>query len=335
MSSHLRRCGIPSEAAKIMMLHWNNNSLDEALVQEKVEYVYNAQYQYGCNDALLKKHCSPKCIHFKKKDYIIETYNSEDLQKVLEDRMDTSWNGKTIDLTKIFGVSPMLDAIIYPGELVTIFGSTGANKTALAQNIMLGLDMAKNVIRPELQIPTLFLSLELSAPVMHKRNLQIASDSSKEEVNKNFREIWAKNKQKLAHITIQTIAPSLKQIEDKIKELQPKCVVIDYIDLVELGNGSEYNQIRTVSHHLRSMAVNMDLIIIQIAQVSREYSRAEILDLYAGKGCGAIENASGKVIGIGGQASSPKRNVELFKNSDGDLLSVELHWTPSFRLLKD
>ena len=80
------------------------------------------------------------------------------------------------------------------------------------------------------------------------------------------------------------------------------------------------------------MAVNNDIIIIQLSQVSREYSRSQVMDLYAGKGSGAIENASRKVIGINGNAKSKLRDVQVFKNSDGDLFKSQLEWTPSFRL---
>ena len=80
------------------------------------------------------------------------------------------------------------------------------------------------------------------------------------------------------------------------------------------------------------MAVNLDIIIVQVSQVSREYSRAEILDLYAGKGSGAIENASRKVIGLHGKASSSSKSIELLKNTDGELFKTELEWQPSFRL---
>ena len=80
------------------------------------------------------------------------------------------------------------------------------------------------------------------------------------------------------------------------------------------------------------MAVNMDIIIIQISQVARDYSRNEVLDLYAGKGSGAIENASRKVIGLRGQAKSKEKVVQMFKNTDGELFSCELEWTPSFRM---
>jgi hypothetical protein len=80
------------------------------------------------------------------------------------------------------------------------------------------------------------------------------------------------------------------------------------------------------------MAVNLDIIIIQVSQVGREYSRNDVLDLYAGKGSGAIENASRKVIGLSGQANSHVKELHVFKNTDGELIDYNLEWQPSFRL---
>ena len=80
------------------------------------------------------------------------------------------------------------------------------------------------------------------------------------------------------------------------------------------------------------MAVNLDVIIIQISQVSREYSRNDILDLYAGKGSGAIENASRKVIGLQGQANTNVKHISMYKNTDGELFDAEVEWRESFRL---
>ena len=94
----------------------------------------------------------------------------------------------------------------------------------------------------------------------------------------------------------------------------------------------EYEQIKQVSHYLSNLAVNMDIIIIQISQVSRDYSRNEALDLYAGKGSGAIENASRKVIGLNGQANEDTKKVSMFKNTDGELFDTDVVWQPSFRL---
>jgi replicative DNA helicase len=283
----------------------------------------------------MAKHCMPNCIHYKRKDYLVDVKNSEDLQADLESRLETDFSGRTIDLAKLFGVEDK-DATIYPGELVTIFGSTGANKTALAQNIVLGYNAEADEIQKDQQIPTLFLSLELSGFVMHRRNLQIVSGASKDEVIKNYKDLYKYHKDELSHIIMQSVSPTVQQIQEKIKQLQPKCVVIDYIDLVDVpfNKRGEYEKLNYISHSLSNIAVNDDIIIIQISQVSRDYSRNQIMDLYAAKGSGAIENASRKVIGITGSSESADKTMSIYKNSDGDLFEVALNWTPSFRLRK-
>jgi archaellum biogenesis ATPase FlaH len=333
IASHFKRHGIPSEYAKVALLHWNDNTLDEQQMIEKTESVYNGNYNYGCQDVLMKKYCQTKCIYFKNKDYHISVKNSDEMQKDFEERLETNFQGRTIPLAEMFGLDEF-DTKIYPGELVTIFGPTGANKTTLAQNLALGVDFKNDLINKEWQIPTLFLSLELSAWYMHRRHLQIVSGLSKEEVNEDYKNIYKKHADELRHLHIQTVSPTLNSIQDKIKELNPSVVIVDYIDLVETPRDvkGEYEQVKFVSHSLSNMAVNLDLIIIQISQVSREYSRNDILDLYAGKGSGAIENASRKVIGLNGQANTNVKHINMYKNTDGELFDVEVEWRNSFRL---
>ena len=333
VASHMRRHGIPSDAVKAALLHWNNNQLNPQIVIDKVESTYNYGYKYGCNDQLLKSVCSPKCIYYKNKDYLVDVKTSSNLQVDLEERLTTDFSGRAIDLGQMFGLEDK-DCTIYPGELVTIFGPTGANKTTLAQNIALGYDFLRDTINPDWQIPTLFLSLELSGWYMHRRNLQIVSGMTKDQVSAAPEEAGERYGHLLEHVVMQTISPSPDLIQKQVRDLQPRLVVVDYIDLVETPPHirGEYEQIKYISHYLSNLAVNMDIIIIQVSQVSREYSRTQILDIYAGKGSGAIENASRKVIGINGKQDSADKTVELFKNSDGDLFEVDLKWTPSFRL---
>ena len=335
IASHFFRHGIPSDAAKAALLEWNNGQLEDQLIIKKVEDTYRGGYKYGCKDVLMAKFCKTNCIYFKRKDYLVDVKNSEELQSELAERLETDFSGRTIDLAKLLGV-PNKDATIYPGELVTIFGSTGANKTALAQNIVLGYNAEHDQITKEAQIPTLFLSLELSGFVMHRRNLQIVANADKDMVVSNYKKLYEYHKEELSHIIMQSISPTIPQIQDKIKQLQPKCVVIDYIDLVDVpyNKRGEYEKLNFISHSLSNLAVNEDIIIIQISQVSRDYSRNQVMDLYAAKGSGAIENASRKVIGITGSSDSSDKKVSIYKNSDGDLFDAQLEWTPSFRLKK-
>ena len=330
--SYFKRNGVPSYYAKVCMLHWNNKSVNENKIMEMVENVYNRNYKYGCHDTVMSEHCKTQCIYFSHKDFLIDIKSSDEMQGELHERLTTDFSGKTLNLGKSLGVNK--ESIVYPGELVTIFGPTGSNKTTFAQNIALGVDFANDKIVKEWQIPTLFLSLELSSWYVHRRHLQIVSGKTKKEVNDNYKEIYEVNKDKLEHIMVQTISPTLDKISEKVRELQPSLVIVDYIDLVDtpVSYKGEYEKIKYISHGLSNLAVNNDLIIIQVSQVSREYSRNEVLDLYAGKGSGAIENASRKVIGLNGQADTETRAVRLFKNTDGELFDTEVEWTPSFRL---
>ena len=330
--SHFKRHGIPSHYAKVCMLHWNNKSMPEQQIMEMVENVYNRNYKYGCQDSVMLKHCKTQCIYFARKDYLVDIKSASTMQDELAERLTTDFSGKTINLSRALGLE--VESTIYPGELVTIFGPTGYNKNTFAQNLALGVDFVNNKIEKDWQIPTLFLSLELSSWYMHRRHLQIVAEESKQEVNDNYKRLYDTHKDELEHILVQTISPTLDKIYEKVRELQPQLVIVDYIDLVDtpVNYRGEYEKIKYVSHGLSNMAVNNDLIVIQISQVSREYSRNEVLDLYAGKGSGAIENASRKVIGLNGQPKSSKRQVRLFKNTDGELFDTAVEWTPSFRL---
>ena len=334
IASHFRRHGVPSEYAKVSLLHWNGNNMDENALINRIEQTYNKGYQYSCKDKLMAQHCQTRCIFFKRKDYLIDILSADSLQDEFHNRMTTDFQGKTVNLSNMLGLPRHIDATIYPGELVTIFGPTGSNKTTLAQNLALGVDFVNDRIVKEWQIPTLFISLELSAWYMHRRHMQIVAECSKEEVNERYDVIFRKHKDELGHISIQTVSPTIEQIKDKIRELNPAMVIVDYIDLVETPPHvkGEYEQIKHISHSLSNMAVNFDLIIIQISQVSRDYSRNEVLDLYAGKGSGAIENASRKVLGLNGQADDNVKNISMYKNTDGELFDTQLEWRPSFRL---
>ena len=332
--SHLRRNGVPSYYAKVILSDWNQNQLNKEVLNGIVERVYNAGYQYGCKDELMEKHCKTKCIHFQRKDYMIETTSVETLQSKLKERLTSDFSGRTINLSEMLGMEH-IDCDIYPGELITVFGRTGSNKSTFVQNLALGVDFANDSINPEWQIPTLFLSLELADWYMHRRGLQIVSGLDKDEVNDNYEGIFEKHKDDLAHITFQTISPTIDQIQQKIKELHPSLVIVDYIDLIDTrGRGrSEHEKIKYISHSLSSIAVNMDVIIIQVSQVGREHSKSDALSLYAAKGSGAIENASRKVISVDGQADDPKKTIRMLKNTDGDSnWECEIEWTNSFRL---
>ena len=102
----------------------------------------------------------------------------------------------------------------------------------MAHNIALGYDHFNDRINEKAQIPTLYLSLELAGWYMHRRSLQIAANQSKDSVTADYNNIYPLVKDKVSHISVQTVSPTLEQIQTKITELQPSMVIVDYIDLV-------------------------------------------------------------------------------------------------------
>lgn len=186
IASHFRRHGVPSEYAKVSLQHWNDGNLDENVLMDKIEQTYNKGYQYSCQDKYMKEYCQTRCIFFKRKDYLIDVLSADTLQDEFHNRMTADFKGKTVNLSQMLGLPSDIDSTIYPGELVTIFGPTGSNKTTLAQNLALGVDFVNDKIVKEWQIPTLFISLELSAWYMHRRHMQIVAGCRKEEVNENM-----------------------------------------------------------------------------------------------------------------------------------------------------
>jgi energy-coupling factor transporter ATP-binding protein EcfA2 len=328
IASHFKRSGIPSDATKAALLDWNNRSLDENLVIEHIENVYNRNYKYGCEDPILKKLCNTRCTYYKNKDYSVKLYSASDMQSMAIEREGIGFEGRVIDLAALMGQYEK-DCVIYPGELVSIMGPTGSGKTAFVQHLVLGLNLFTGEINPKAQMDTVYLSLELSPQLMHRRNMQIAGNLQKRYVIAHLGEAFKKTEHLISHIKLRVNSGNISDIEELVRTLIPKVLVVDYLDLIESERRSEHEQIKQVAHGLSSIAVRYDMIVILITQVSRDYAREHVLDLYAGKGSGAIENASRKVIGFNGQADSPKKHMSVFKNTDGELLEADVLHNPS------
>jgi archaellum biogenesis ATPase FlaH len=337
LASHFRRHGFPLEICIAGVKHWlERDTSEHQFTDEELRHIvsntYNKGYRYGCNDEVLQSHCSPQCIYYTNRDYDCEVLDYEQMHNHYITRLGTNYSYRTLNLDVLLNTSN--DARVYPGELVTVFGLTGVGKTAFMQNVCAGFDVYGHY-HPECQLPTLFITMEMTVDRMYRRWLQIVLDKTKEQVNEMFRTTENAPLPQISNILLRILSPSLEKIEEEIKKYEPRLVVVDYIELLDVGSNNERYKIKTITRRLKQLAINMDVIIVQLSQVSRSYSRAGILDLYAGRESGSIESDSDKVIGIWGSPGIKEKKIEFFKNRDGEYLNVQyVKSTNSFRFLK-
>uniref|UniRef100_A0A6M3K6N5 Putative helicase n=1 Tax=viral metagenome TaxID=1070528 RepID=A0A6M3K6N5_9ZZZZ len=335
LTSHFRRHGFPVDAAISAILGWiklNDEDFTEKEVEQIITYGYNKAYLYSCTDEILSKYCSPQCIYYKDRNYDSQILDTHDLHDSFIHRVTTDFSHSSLPVSKMFNVDKDVDFM--PGDLVTLFGLTGAGKTALAQNLAIGIDV-HGEHKEEYKLPVLYLSLEISPWLMYRREIQILRDMTKQQVVEDYKS----NKHQvvpaeLSHILVRSISPNLKQLEREIYEYEPRLVIIDYIELLDVSISNDRAKIKEITRFLRRLVNKLQIIIIQLSQVSREYSRAEVLDLYAGKESGSIECDSTKVIGLWGNSKIPYKKIEFFKNTDGELAEQYVMMQKSFRMIE-
>lgn len=320
MASHFKRQGIPEEATMFSLLGWNNKgrqSLDPKIVTGKVKTVYNSPYRYGCNDTLLKKYCSKNCIFYKHKNLSEETLmNASDMDKALEERIWMIQNKDLfINLKETFGLDD--DCVLYPGEFVVFQGDTGTNKTSIIQNIMLGVDMVNDLVKPP-GIPIIYYGPELHAGEIQLRNYCIVTGYNKERIVAHKEDVF-RYREALEHISVQQGILTLAGIEKLITENQPKVLVIDYFEQVEHPSWDRSPSIAVaeIAKALSAMAVKYNIIIIAISQVNRDSAKSKEIGIHSGFGSGAIEKTARRLFVINGEQNSPYRTISQVKaNSD-------------------
>ena len=178
---------------------------------------------------------------------------------------------------------------------------------------------------------------------MHKRNLSIINNCStrtvEDSIRTNTKSMYERSKEFIDHIKVSTLSPSLDKIIHDVQEFKPKLLVIDYLDLVDAGSRGEYERLNKICHGLRNLATNTNIIIVQLAQVARgalkdRDGKETNLTVNSGKGSGAIENSSSKVLSIEGKQGEKERIVTMHKNSNGSLFQVRLK-LDNLRLRRD
>jgi len=302
MASAFRRGGMPINACIASMTNFAE-TMEPKEVQRLVADVYKSGYRYSCNDEIMKRYCSDKCIFYKNKNYLPEIQNYDALEKEYGAFIGKDFSSTSFDLKDIYPDIPSY--ISYPGELIVVIGDTKLGKSAWIQNLCV-----------DIPLPILYLSLEMQSRLTFRRFIQIAHDMKKEEVNQFYREGKKGLADKIQHIQIMTTAPKLESVEKLIIESGAKIVVVDVIDAIEVQGMDSESKLGPIGAGLKAIAQNMDIIIIAIHHISKFSSREGHLDIHSGKGSSSIEQKADKVIAIEGNRDTPYRKISSLGSRD-------------------
>lgn len=297
MASSFRRDGVPQSGIVNMLQNWAD-TIEPYEVKRLVNGVFEHGYRYGCNDEVMSEYCDPKCVYYKRKDYTLEIVNSDQMEKNFTKFIRSDYLRNSFDMFRMFSDNSE-ECWVFPGELVVVTADTGIGKTAFVQNIVTKVD-----------VPVLFLSLETHETLMFRRFIQITTSKTKEEVMEYYKKNENTLSNSIRHIQIMSISPELSAIKQIVAEVQPKILVVDTTDMIEVPYAKSLEKDDKIVKELKQLAINQNIIVIGIHHISKGASREDHLSVHSLKGSSAIEQKADKVVGIetpGGVAAEKTR----------------------------
>lgn len=233
-----------------------------------------------------------------------ENITEEDLKKCLNS------DNKTI---KGLGL-PRLEACLKMKEhdfMVISASGTGGGKTALALNMLSELSkhyqcVYFNMEMAEEDIKERLVSIESDVPMETLERYKYITDKElKNKIDEAMKEIGERKR-----IDIHTGAKSLEAIKATINRMDPEEHIIVFIDHIGMIRGfsrsSLYEKTTEIAKTLRAMALNHNITMIALSQVSRQQNQQgntrnrenEAPTLSRLKESGEIENSARQVIFI-------------------------------------
>lgn len=189
-----------------------------------------------------------------------------------EKRVDDMRNGRFVDLSSFFGVQGKPAHVFY-GDIVSIVAGSGYGKTAFMQNLV-----------DHNGLPTLYISPEVSYWLFLRRQLQIKTGLSKNQVYSNYTRLIQENVEYLDNICVierginkKTIAAELKEV---LEEIPVKQIVIDHMKLMAFDSKNIRSEIEEFVAFIKPFAVENEIIVYLISQVPKS---AQGMDKFTGK----------------------------------------------------
>ena len=306
-----RRRGDTFNSCLVLAKDWNarnNEGITDYELVKQSRYIWDRGYTPGCKDKVLVKYCDTKCIHYQKKNLSVLVESATDMEKSYGIYMK-SLADKALDIGTILGMRKKV--ILVPQDYVLFFGSSGLNKTNLAQVISVRL-------RPK---KVLYLNLEFASSLLYRRSLQIATKMTKIELEKYYLENSDGLAKYVDHISVIDISPNLEVLKKTISEHSPHIVFVDTLGLLEVDGYGDKTKI--IGEALKSIARRTSTIIVGIHHISKQAAfddkgNPKELTIQSGLGSSSLHNQADWVWGIEGRQDSTIRTFKSLKARDDD-----------------
>lgn len=323
MISSWKRAGIPFIVTLNGMVKWAQNELNTSEIERTVMNVYDNQYIYGCDDAILMEYCDPKCIHFKRKDYVLDIRDVDSLEDTFTEYIMKDFTERSVNINDVFPGGP--DYLFKPGELVVFSGDTGMGKTAFVQNLV-----------THTKKDTLFLSLEMNEILIWRRFVQIAKGQTAEWVQNQYKsnpDFSAKDM--LDHIKIMVIAPEIEAVKKVVAQYQPNILVVDTTDEMQVDRfDGEIQKQNVVIDALKQIAQRNNTLIFAVHHLNKASAAQGTVGLHSLKGSSNVVQKADKVIVLKGNRNEVYRTIQSEKSRDDGKLEFITEFQPETMTFK-
>lgn len=301
------------------------------LIEEVEEFKAKAEIQGILNDSqdLNDTHIVLLKEALKKFDAPVKNKEEGSMQSAF--REYSNW--KNIEKTGVSTGFPTIDRYMGDlswGEVFAIMGRTATGKTFVALNILQSLVLSK--------VKDLgFFSMEMSKSALTERMIQLWSGKHRNNID----EIDIRSTEdRFKKVKVYSKVYSVLELEGIIKKERLRVVFIDFLQLIKGSGISLYEKATNIIQDLKTMAKNLNIIVIILVQLSRKAGEgAEEVKLDMARDSGAIEENSDFIIGVWNPERQSKkeeglmlmkdtRSLRLIKNKRGMTIGIHVHFNP-------
>ena len=333
MVSVFKRNGVPRSAIETMIREWSKGQMESGEIRKIVEDIFTKNYQYSCEDEIMKKYCDERCIFFKKKSFnAVLPQNVDALDNAFRSFATTNQSSDYIELQK--HVHSKDSFKIYPGEFICVWGDTGLGKSSLIQNWCIN----------EPKYKVLYVNTEISERLMYRKELQIAHGMTKQDILQYYSDPQAPSLSgKVNHIHMVSASISLPILEQTIVSGSYKLIVIDVLGDLHIPGETDITQkTAVIAPALKQLAVKYNIILIAVHHIPKSKAEdaeghAKKLTKHSGAGSAAIEHKADKIILLEGNEKSPYRRISSAKARDESPFDTTLMFDAerTFRFYKE